>query len=110
MQALGIIFALAVLVEGLIEYFAQPVQSQYKPYVAALLAVVLCVAYHADLLAALGYAAEVPYVGNVLTGLMISRGANYLNDLVSRLRVIQTPVTTVDAAESAPTAPGTPRG
>ncbi|MCZ7568957.1 MAG: hypothetical protein M5U01_10275 [Ardenticatenaceae bacterium] len=85
MQPLAIIFTLAVVVEALVEYFGTPVPSEYKPYLAAVVGVGLCVAYDADLLALLGFAATVPYLGSILTGLLIARGSNYLNDLVGRL-------------------------
>lgn len=86
METLGLILFLVVLVEGLVEHFGAPVPSTFKPYLAALLGVALCVAYGADLPAALGYAALVPFVGQVLTGVMISRGSNYINDLIARVR------------------------
>lgn len=86
METFGLILFLVVLVEGLVEHFGAPVPSTFKPYLAALLGVVLCVAYGADLPAALGYAALVPYIGQVLTGVMISRGSNYINDLIARVR------------------------
>jgi hypothetical protein len=95
----ALILVLVVVVEALIEYFGSPIPSAYKPYVAAVLGVLLCLAYGADLLALLGYPASVPYVGSVLTGLLISRGSNVFNDLVSRLNVIHTPAAPVDQVE-----------
>lgn len=86
LQALAAIFVLAVLVEALIEYLGQPIPSAYKPYAAALVGIGLCLAYNADMLALLGLQAGIPYVGQLLTGAIISRGANYLNDLIARLR------------------------
>jgi hypothetical protein len=109
MQALTLIFVLTILIEGIVEHFATPVPSAYKPYVAAVLAVVVCLLYGADLLAALGARALVPYVGEVLTGLVISRGAGYINTLISRLEVIRAPATTVDLTEAQPAPPETNR-
>jgi divalent metal cation (Fe/Co/Zn/Cd) transporter len=99
METFGIILILVVIVEALIEYFGTPIPSAYKPYVAAVVGVLLCLGYGADLLAALGYPAGLPYVGTVLTGLLISRGSNVFNDLVSRLNTRSAPATTVDAVE-----------
>lgn len=96
LQSLWLIFALAVIVEGLVEYLGAPVPTRYKPYVAAAAGVLLCLAYGADLLAQLGYTAAVPTAGQVLTGLLIGRGSNYLNDLVSRLQVVRTPAAPVE--------------
>lgn len=94
-QALFAIFVLAVLIEGIVEWLGAPIPAQIKPYVAACLAVVACIAYGADLPAALGLP-PVQYVGSIVTGLVIGRGSNYLNDLVSRLKVITAPAQSVD--------------
>lgn len=100
MQAIGLIFILAVLVEGIIEYLGTAIPQAFKAYVAALFAVVVCLAYNADLLALLGYPAAYPYVGAILTGLVIGRGSNYLNDIVSRINVVHVPAAPVDTVEA----------
>lgn len=82
----GLILFLVILVEGLIEHFGAPLPDKAKPYAAAVLGMLLCLAYGADLPALLGFDALWPYIGSVLTGLVISRGSNYVNDLISRLR------------------------
>lgn len=85
METAAIIFMLAIIVEALIEYFGQPLPATWKPYAGAVVGVLLCLAYGADLLARFGFPARLPYVGEVLTGLLIGRGANVFNDLASRL-------------------------
>lgn len=99
MTTLALILALVIIVEALVEYFGTPLPSAYKPYTAAVLGVLLCLAYGADLLALLGYPASVPFIGSILTGLLISRGSNVFNDLVSRLNVVQLPAAPVDRVE-----------
>ena len=99
MQTLALIFVLVVIVEALVEYFLGIVPSAYKPYAAGVLGVLLCVAYGADLLTLLGLVSPVPYIGSVLTGLLISRGSNVFNDMISRLNVIRTPAAPVDQVE-----------
>jgi hypothetical protein len=91
METIGLVFALTILTEGIVEYLGTSISKQFKPYVAALLSMTVCVLYNADLLAMLGYTALVPYTGAVLTGLMIGRGSNYVNDVISRLNVVRTP-------------------
>lgn len=103
MQAIGLIFFLAVLVEGIIEYFGAPIPKQYKAYVAAAFGIVVCLAYSADLPALLGFPAVWPYVGQILTGFVIGRGSNYANILISRAQVVQVP-----AAPVTDVAPPTP--
>lgn len=95
MQAIALIFVLAVLTEGLVEYFGTPIPSAYKRYIAAIVGVIVCILYNADLLAILGYAASVPFVGAILTGLVVGRGSNYLNDIVARIQVITAPAVPV---------------
>lgn len=82
------LFVLAVFVEGFIEYFvAKPDAKQpWLKYVAAFIGVAVALAYKADLLAMLGLNGISPYVGQVITGLILGRGSNYLNDFVSRVR------------------------
>ena len=95
------IFVLAFLAETLTEYFARPFLraetlpgSNHEPlhvvpawslrYIAALVGVTLAIAYRADVLALFGLVAWSPWIGYVVTGLIIGRGANYLNDIVDR--------------------------
>jgi hypothetical protein len=49
-------------------------------YVAALVGIALCVLYNADLLAMLDLVSPWPWVGNIVTGLIIGRGANSVHD------------------------------
>ncbi len=91
-----LVFMLALVVESVIEYLGVPLPSVAKPYVAAMFAVLVCVAYDADILAIMGYRARVPYVGAVLTGLMAGRGSSFVNSFWKRIQVIQMPATTVD--------------
>ena len=89
--------ALAFITESMTEYiFAVwfdlaakrwPVLVEIAPlrYVAMLVGVGLAFAYQLDLLyAAFGVVAGAPYVGILITGLAIGRGANWLHDFASR--------------------------
>lgn len=81
-------FILAAVVEAIIEFFCQRVRSKRKPYAAAFVAILLCCAYQADILVALGMLPIHPIVGYVVTGILIARGSNWINDFVSRLRLL----------------------
>ena len=50
----------------------------------ALVGIGLAVAYRADALALFGLVAWAPWIGWVVTGLVIGRGSNYLHDLIDR--------------------------
>lgn len=79
---------LATFVEGLVEYlFAKDGVSQpVLKYIALGLGVVLAIAYQVDVLAFVGMTSVVPFVGYVVSGIMIGRGSNYVNDIVGMLR------------------------
>lgn len=81
-------FVLAVLVEGIIEYFiSNPDKQQpWIKYVSATIGVAVCVLYRVDILQGLGLISPVNHVGAVITGMVVGRGSNYLNDFMSRVR------------------------
>jgi hypothetical protein len=89
------ILLLAALTEGLVEYFLQPWlkpdnedvpiwRSMALRYSAALVGVGLCLAYAVDVLALVGLAGRLDFVGEIMTGLLIGRGSNYVNDFIER--------------------------
>jgi hypothetical protein len=98
--SLALIFVLAFLAETLTEYFAAPwvkprdiedlpdaprgLPRFWLRYIAALVGIALSIAYRVDILALFGLVPWTPWIGYVLTGVIIGRGANYLNDLVDR--------------------------
>lgn len=92
---------MAVIVEGIIEYLGVAVPSRFKMYVAAALGVVACVLFRADLFAiVIGMMRQVgvvipdprlPWAGEFFTGLLVGRGSNYINTLVSFLQVTKAP-------------------
>lgn len=93
MDDIMLILALAVITEALIEYGKSIghafIDKDYKTAVTQLIAIVtsvlLCFAAGADLFQAVGIDFAWPWVGVVLTGILGSRGANYLSDFLSKL-------------------------
>lgn len=85
---LALIILLAVTVEGLVEYGKEIAQKDmpWEQIAAIVVAVFLAVVAGADLYALLGVSFMVPYVGMVLTGIFLSRGANYIADFASKLQ------------------------
>jgi hypothetical protein len=41
-----------------------------------------------DFLAALGIPLQIPYLGMILTGILVSRGANFMHDLLGSVNAI----------------------
>jgi hypothetical protein len=82
------LFLLSIIVEGVITYFKEFfINGEIKWEMAAsvLLGIFVAVAYGVDLLADMGMQTNIPYVGSILTGILISRGSNYVFDLVKKL-------------------------
>ena len=93
MQELTGILLLATFVEATVEYFVAALFAKngsyrrFIPYVAAVLGIGLCVAYQVDILAmVVGLTPIHPAVGWVVSGLIVSRGSNFLNDLIGLVR------------------------
>jgi len=96
------ILVLATLAEALVEYLFSPIikageENEMQPepqgalnwrdlalrYTAAAVGVGLCVIYQADLFAAFGLVPPWPWIGWVITGLLIGRGSNFVHDFAS---------------------------
>lgn len=86
---LGILL-LATLIEGLITYvFGESSENPTRPYlryVSLVLGVGAAIAYHVDIPAMLGLVSSYSLVGYVVSGLIIGRGANYVNDIFAMVR------------------------
>lgn len=83
-------FLLAVFVEGFIEYFIPKQDEKLPPrewikYVSALLGIAVAFAYELDIFALLGVTAVFPYIGYVISGIIIGRGSNYLNQFLGKV-------------------------
>ena len=93
MEGIALILALAVVTEALVEYcksigkaFAgKDIKSALTQLAAIAASVLLCLAAGADLFQVVGITFTWPGVGIVLTGILGSRGANYLSDLLTKI-------------------------
>ena len=82
------IASLAILIEAIITYFNQFfVQENFcwQMLFSVVLGIVIAVAYKLDLPAHFNLNSQIPYVGCVLTGILLSRGSNYVFDLLKKL-------------------------
>lgn len=88
----GVLIALAVLIEALIEYgktIAQYFETEQKKkgitqLISVLLGVLIAFAFHGDAFALLGMEVN-PIIGTLITGIILSRGSNYASDLLKRI-------------------------
>ena len=77
----------AVFIEGFIEYTLKKWASgEWVKFVALALGIGFAMVYKLDLLAMFGFEAISPYVGYIVTGIIIGRGSNYVNDFMSRFK------------------------
>ncbi len=97
MTGIILVIALAIIVEAVVEYGKSIgkglCEGKWKRAVTQLcaiaLAVVLCFAAGVDVFAVVGLQFAWPWLGVVLTGIVISRGANYTSDFIKRLQGVK---------------------
>lgn len=88
---IALIIFLSVIIEGIITYFRKLIVEKtvhWQIAFAMILGIFVSIGYDMDLPGLLGLSSSIPYLGNVLTGILISRGSNYIFDLVQSLSEI----------------------
>lgn len=88
----AIIIAVAILIEGLVEYGKNIVDMFYggdkktavTQLVTIAVGIALAFAFNADMFVPLGLTVN-HYIGMVLTGIVMSRGSNYVSDLITKI-------------------------
>lgn len=77
--------AVAFVVEALVEYFIAKWAGDYAKYVAAVVGVLLAIGFQLDIFEAfLGLKSTIPYLGCAVTGFVLGRGANFVNDFADK--------------------------
>lgn len=86
--ALAQLVIIAVLVEAIWENVKR-VYSENKVDTSVIgslgVSVLVCVSTGADIFPLVGMPLVVPFLGSILTGIITARGANFVNDLFTRL-------------------------
>ena len=98
MESIFLILALAVTVEALVEYCKSIIKAfsdgQIKTAVTQLAAIAiacfLCIMTNADVYGYLSIQFSYPVIGCVLTGIIASRGSNYVSDFVKKIGAVKT--------------------
>lgn len=87
-MAIASILFLATFIEGFVQYLFSKdgVAQPYLKYIALVFGVVLAVAYKVDIPSMLGLVTDYGIVNYILSGVIIGRGSNYVNDVVSAVR------------------------
>ena len=85
---IGVVFAFAALNESIIEYFFGSVQPlrPYLPLLALASGIFLTFTYQIDIFSTLlGLQSNNPFLNFLLSGFIISRGSNFVNDFVRKV-------------------------
>ena len=78
----------AVLIESLITYINQFFVKEsfcWEMVLSLILGIIIAVAYKLDLPEHFNLKSEIPYIGRILTGILLSRGSNYIFDLLGKI-------------------------
>ena len=81
------IILFAILIEGTVEYIKLSLQKQMCAEIigAFVFALLISIGYKLDFFEAwLGLEPLIPFLGNVLTALVMARGSNYVFDLIGK--------------------------
>jgi hypothetical protein len=84
--ALGILLG-SILVEAVVNVMnnAKELYKDWKYWTSIIVSVAVAVVYGLDFFDAVGLDAVIPYFGMVLTGIILSRGSNYISDILKRI-------------------------
>jgi hypothetical protein len=92
MDKLASIIILAAVAEALWETIKMVFDHgkvDFNKLGAIMVGILLCLITGADILSLIGFSPKISYVGQVLTGLLISRGANFTHDLLTSIYNLQ---------------------
>lgn len=83
------LIVIAVLVEAIWENLKMVYDKQkvnFNMIGSLLLGIAICIITRLNIFEILGFSISVPFIGWILTGIICSRGANFVNDLFSKLK------------------------
>lgn len=91
-MTIAVIIAVAILIEGLVEYgkniadmfYGGDKKTAITQLVTIAVGIALAFAFNANMFVPLGLTVN-NYVGMVLTGIVMSRGSNYVSDLIGKI-------------------------
>ena len=78
------------ILEGIITYlnsFFIIGELHYQMILSLIFGISMAVAYKIDLLKLVNIESDIPYIGCVLTGILFSRGSNYVHDILQTLNI-----------------------
>jgi hypothetical protein len=96
MSELAVVIVFAILVEAIINITLSevPVWGWVKKVCAYAVGIAVCILWKVGLISLIGIEGGIPIADYIITGIVISRGSNYLNELLVRLKGGNATVTT----------------
>lgn len=86
------LIVMAIFVEGIVTYVKELTSKfSFTLFIPIVISIAIAVAYKLDMPSVLGINSDILYVGNVITGIAMARGSNYLYDLIGRFTNINKP-------------------
>ena len=82
------IVPLTIMIEAIITYIDQFfVSGEFciEMFLSIVFGVLISIAYEIDIPKCFNLHSRIPYLGNILTGILVSRGSNYVYDLIIKL-------------------------
>lgn len=82
------LIVVAILVEAIWENIKMVYDKQklnINMIGSLILGVIVCLIFRIDIFPIVGLNAAIPFIGSIFTGIIVSRGANFVNDLFTRL-------------------------
>lgn len=98
MKWYSIIFV-SIVIEGIITYLKTVIKDktiQWAVIASMCLGIGCALAFGLDLFAVAGITANIPHVGQVLTGVLLSRGSNYIYEIINKLTDAATTVASLE--------------
>ena len=87
MNGLSQVIILAIMVEAIVENLKCAYKDSLQPSVigSLVISISVCVLTGVDVFEIIGLPIKVAFVGSIFTGVIAARGANFVNDLFTRL-------------------------
>ena len=85
------LITVCILVESMVTYinnFFVTTEPHYQMVLSLIFGIFIAIAYKIDLLKLADIESEIPYIGCILTGILFSRGSNYVHDILQMLNII----------------------
>ena len=90
-EKLTMMIAPAIMIEAIITYINQFfVNGEFcwEMLLSMIFGIIISIAYDIDVTKHFNLSPRIPYISNILTGILLSRGSNYIYDLMTKLTCI----------------------